>query len=108
MSEKIEAKRDGAHRIKNSGRGVMKGDALISIGEERLKFTIDYKEGNESFTFNKKVWAKICQDGWSNGNSEGVLKVILGGKDDKTRVFIVSEEIFHDYIRLLEHEHDHK
>jgi hypothetical protein len=104
VSEAIEAKRDGAQLVKNSGRGVIKGDALLFL-PSGPRFTIDYKEGKESFTFNKKVWAKICLDGWSNGNTEGVLKVILGEGDTKIRTFIVSEELMHDYIRLLEEEY---
>jgi len=96
MTEKNELKRDGAKATKNSGRGkIQKGDARLG------PFTIDYKEAQKSFTLNDRVWAKVALDAWKNGATLPALKVILG-TDVKERLFIIQEDVFHDYIRLLE------
>ena len=98
MTEKSEAKRDGARLTPNSGRGKHnKGDARLSI------FTVDYKEASSSFTLNKRVWAKVQRDAIANQNSTPALKIILG-EDIKERLWIVQEGIIHDYVRLLEKE----
>lgn len=100
MSEAKEIKRDGAKATKNSGRGnIQKGDAMLSI------FTIDYKESAKSFTLNTRVWAKIAKDAWRNNNSIPALKIILG-ESVKERLWIVQEEVIHDYVRLLKEEED--
>lgn len=101
MSEKSEAKRDGAKLTKNSGRGhYQKGDALLDI------FTVDYKEYAKSFGITKSVWAKICSDAYRNGRSEPALKIVLGEGDAKVRVWVVAEHIIEDYIRLRKMEED--
>lgn len=98
MSEKAEAKRDGAKLTPNSGRGKHnKGDARLSI------FTVDYKEAKSSFTLNKRVWAKVQRDAIANSNSTPALKIIIG-EEIKERLWIVQEHIIHDYVRLLEEE----
>lgn len=56
MSEKAEAKRLDAKLVKNSGRGIKKGDI---VKDYRV---IDLKEVSKSFTVNMDVWAKICKD----------------------------------------------
>jgi hypothetical protein len=63
------AKQMGAQLIKNSGRGIRKGDALWR------DFVVDYKEG-KSFTVNEKVWAKICGDTLQHGASKNPLIVL--------------------------------
>lgn len=98
MSEKEEAKRDGARLTPNSGRGSnYKGDSRWSI------FTVDYKESSKSFTLNTKTWAKVCLDAFKNNNSTPALKVILGD-NVRVRLFIVEEAVIQDYVRLLEEE----
>lgn len=95
MSEKSEVKRDGARAQKNSGRGqIQKGDAILDI------FTVDYKEYEKGFTVNQDNWAKICMDAMRNGQSEPVLKLVLGKGNGKTRLGVVSWDIVEDYIRL--------
>lgn len=87
-------KRDGAVRVKNSGRsrGVAKGDAVLE------PFVVDYKEYTEGFTVSRAVWRKISTDAWTNGHREPLLKLVLGAEDaeDKSliRVFVVSEHMF--------------
>lgn len=95
MSEASEVKRDGAKAQKNSGRGAyQKGDALLDI------FTVDYKEYGKSFGLSQDVWAKICTDAFRNGQTEPVLKVVLGTANSKTRLGVVAWHIIEDYIRL--------
>lgn len=85
LSEKSEAKRDGAKLQKNSGRGkIQKGDALWR------GFCVDYKEYSKSFTVDKKVWGKICNDAWASGNREPAIKLILGEGYSKTRIALIS------------------
>lgn len=95
MSEKGEIKRIGAKAQKNSGRGhYQKGDALLDI------FTVDVKEYGESFSLSKKVWQKICLDAVRNGHTEPLLVVALGKEHPKTRLWVVTEDVGQDYIRL--------
>lgn len=97
MSEKSEAKRDGASLQKNSGRGnYQKGDATLGF------FTVDYKEYEKSFSVNKTNWAKICLDAWKNGQTEPAIKIVLGSGNEKTRLWLVREHIIQDYLRLKE------
>lgn len=56
MSEKDEAKRIGAKLVKNSGRGLKKGDFVQGYR------VIDLKEVSKSFAVNMDVWAKVCKD----------------------------------------------
>lgn len=100
MSEAFEVKRDGAKATKNSGRGkIQKGDAFMGI------FTVDYKESAKSFTLNTSVWSKVAKDAWVNNCSVPALKVILG-ETVKERLWIVQEEVIHDYVRLLKEEEE--
>lgn len=62
MSEQKIAKLIGAKLVKNSGRGMYKGDMLWK------DFVVDTKEG-KSFTLNEETWAKICSDARSHGIS---------------------------------------
>lgn len=87
--ETAEAKRDGAISIKNSGRGMIKGDALLD------PFTIDYKFSGTSFAVTKSVWAKICSDAQSNNLSMPAIKIILGNEDEKkTRLWLIDDGMF--------------
>lgn len=97
MSEEFEARRDGAKLQKNSGRGMwQKSDAVI----ENI-FTVDYKEYEKSFSLSRSVWAKVCKDTLLNGNNTSpALKIILGKGIQKLRLWVVSEDIIDDYIRL--------
>lgn len=85
MSEKSEAKRDGAKQQKNSGRGnYQKGDAVWN------GFVVDYKESAKSVTLNKNMWAKVCTDTFKvNRSYYPVLKLIIGEDNNKTRLAVV-------------------
>ena len=101
MSEKIEAKRDGAKQTPNSGRGhYTKGDALLDI------FTVDYKEYKSSFSLSEAVWIKVRSDAIRNKRSEPLLKIVLGAGNNKLRLGVVDWEIIEDYIRLRQLEEE--
>lgn len=85
MSERAEAKRDGAKQQKNSGRGdYQKGDAIWN------GFVVDYKETGKSVTVSKDMWAKVCTDTFKVSRSyHPVLKLIIGEGNSKTRLAVI-------------------
>ena len=85
MSERSEAKRDGAKQQKNSGRGdYQKGDALWN------DFVVDYKETSKSVTVSKEMWAKICTDTFKVSRDKyPVLKLIIGEGNSKIRLAVI-------------------
>lgn len=85
MSERAEAKRDGAKQQKNSGRGdYQKGDAVWN------GFVVDYKETAKSVTVSKDMWAKVCTDTFKVSRSyHPVLKLIIGEGNSKTRLAVI-------------------
>lgn len=92
MSEAIEIIRDGARATSNSGRGQnQKGDAILDG-----LVTIDYKEYSKSFGVTKNVWGKISMDAIRNGHTIPALKLIIGDDKDKLRLFVISEDFFHE------------
>ncbi len=101
MTERGEAKRDGAKQQKNSGRGqYQKGDA------KWYNFVVDYKESNSSFTLNKDVWAKICTDTFKvDRNMHPALKIIIGDKS-KVRLGIIEWSILEDLVEFWEDNHE--
>ena len=58
-TEKEEIKRDRAKAVKNSGRGLKKGDASLH------KFLVDYKHNEKTFTLTLKAWAKMRKDAFN-------------------------------------------
>lgn len=85
MSEAKIAKKIGADLVKNSGRGLRKGDMTHTRTGHKL--LIDAKEG-KSFTLNEKVWAKVCSDAYTWGSE--YLPVILRAFDDGSMVAVIS------------------
>jgi hypothetical protein len=82
MTERSEIKRLGAKGIKNSGRGIIKGDANWE------GFTVDFKEYPKGFTVNQDNWAKAVTDAVRNGNDPAIV-VVLGEDSRKTRLAII-------------------
>lgn len=101
MSEKSEAKRDGAKLQKNSGRGkIQKGDATWK------NFVVDYKEYESSISINPSIWAKICTDTFKvDRNKHPVLKLILGSKT-KTRLAVIEWSLLEDLIECWENNNE--
>jgi hypothetical protein len=85
MTERGEAKRDGAKQQKNSGRGnYQKGDALWEC------FVVDYKEYEKSISISQSIWSKVCTDTFKVSRDRyPVLKLILGSNNNKTRLAVI-------------------
>jgi hypothetical protein len=85
MSERSEAKRDGAKQQKNSGRGdYQKGDAIWK------GFVVDYKETGKSVAVSKDMWAKVCTDTFKVSRAfHPVLKLVIGEDNSKTRLAVI-------------------
>jgi hypothetical protein len=64
MSEKKIIDKIGAMPVKNSGRGMMKGD--YKYHGQKNKYIGDVKEG-KSFDLSEKSWAKIRADAMQHG-----------------------------------------
>lgn len=94
MSERSEAKRDGAKLQKNSGRGqYQKGDSTWN------DFVVDYKEYEKSISITKEIWAKICTDTFKvDRNKFPVLKLILGKDNDKTRLAVIEWALLEELV----------
>lgn len=89
MTERNQIKRLGAKAVKNSGRGLSKGDALWR------RFTVDIKEYKDSFTITRKVWAKICTDAMSHRGTDPMLLVVLDGQ---TRLAVIELEVLEELL----------
>ncbi len=98
MSERSEAKRDGAKQQKNSGRGnYQKGDA------QWKNFVVDYKEYERSISITEAMWAKICTDTFKvNRNKYPVLKLILGSSSKKTRLAVIEWSLLEQLVERWE------
>ena len=98
LSERGEAKRDGAKRHKNSGRGnYQKGDASWE------NFVVDYKEYQKSISITEAIWAKICTDTFKvSRDKHPVLKIILGGDSSKTRLAVIEWSLLEQLIEKME------
>ena len=98
MSERGEAKRDGAKLQKNSGRGqYQKGDATWR------SFVVDYKEYEKSISITKEIWAKVCTDTFKVSREKfPVLKLILGRDNDKTRLAVIEWALLEELIECWE------
>lgn len=95
MSEKSEAKRDGASLQRNSGRGILeKGDA------RKGPFVVDYKEYATSFSVSVTNWAKCATDAWKM-HGVPAFKLVLGGKN-KVRLWVVGDDMFHEMLEAWE------
>lgn len=100
MSERGEAKRDGAKQQKNSGRGdYQKGDA------KWYQFVVDYKESSSSVTINKNMWSKICTDTFKvNRNMHPALKIIIGD-ESKIRLGVIEWALLEELVAFWEENH---
>lgn len=98
MSERSEAKRDGAKTQKNSGRGnYQKGDA------QWKNFVVDYKEYEKSISVSKSMWAKICTDTFKvSRDKHPVLKLILGSHSSKVRLAVIEWAMLEQLVKAYE------
>ena len=98
MSERSEAKRDGAKQQKNSGRGdYQKGDAQWG------NFVVDYKEYEKSISVSKDMWAKICTDTFKVSRDKyPALKLVLGGSSNKVRLAVIEWSLLEQLVEYWE------
>ena len=95
MSERGESKRIGAKQIKNSGRGIKKGDATWH------NFVVDFKEYPKGITVNQKIWAKAVTDAMKS-NADPALVLVLGEGNQKTRLAVIELSLLEQMIEELD------
>lgn len=95
MSERGESKRIGAKQIKNSGRGIKKGDATWH------NFVVDFKEYPKGITVNQKIWAKAVTDAMKS-NADPAIVLVLGEGNQKTRLAVIELSLLEQMIEELE------
>ena len=101
MSEAEEIKRDGATPVKNSGRGLHKGDAILE------PFLVDYKEYSKSFGVTQEMWAKISTDSIKNGRRQPALKLVIGREGEvRTRLWVIGDTMFHEMLEAWKERYD--
>lgn len=102
MSEREEAKRDGATLVPNSGRskGTAKGDATLD------HWLIDYKEYSKSYGVSVSNWSKLSSDAWKNGHRNPTLKLVLGDDGKYVRLFVIDEKMFHEMHEAWKEKYD--
>lgn len=96
-TEKEEIKKDKAKSVKNSGRGVNKGDAVLN------KFLVDYKHNEKTFTLTHKNWLKMRIDAWKSNYRYPCISIVMG-KDSETKVAIVDWEVFRELVEGSDYE----
>lgn len=84
-NERREAKKDGAKLVKNSGRGLRKGDATLG------RYLVDYKHYAKSFTLSSEAWNKHAKDAWKDNYREPLIILKFA---DGTKLAIVDWNIF--------------
>ena len=76
--------------MKNSGRGIWKGDGVWG------PFLVDVKEYAKSFSVSRKVWAKLSTDSIQNHMKQPMLFLSLGdpeGKEQPVEVMVVGRQM---------------
>lgn len=102
MTERSEARRDGARQQKNSGRGAYsKGDAVWKM------FLLDYKEYPKGFRVTLKEWAKVCGDAARESSRSGrdlypAFKSIMGDDKNKIRLATLEWAMFEELVDKAE------
>lgn len=93
-TEKAEIKRFGGTPVKNSGRGLQKGDAVLE------PFLVDVKEYSESFSVSRANWAKISTDAIKNGRRQPAFMLALGSEGETpVRVWVIGDIMFKDMLQ---------
>lgn len=95
--EKQEIKRDKAKAVKNSGRGIKKGDAVYH------KFLLDYKHNAKTFTLSHEAWLKMRKDAWKSNYLFPCISVVLGDNSE-TKVAIIEWDVFVELIKGSDYE----
>jgi len=96
-TEKEEIKKDGAQGVKNSGRGMMKGDAKLG------QFLVDYKHNEKTFTLTRTAWRKMRKDAFNAQYRHPCISVVLG-EDSDTKVAIIEWTLFRELMKGSDYE----
>ena len=92
--EELKARKDSAELVKNSGRGMRKGDARYQ------NFIIDYKFTEaKSFSLNVDKFKKHEKDAWKEG-MEGCFVVVFDNSNEKSIALVdwdILKSILDDY-----------
>ena len=96
-TEKEEIKRDGAKAVKNSGRGMRKGDAM------KNNFLIDYKHCEKSHTVSLVNWRKHAKDSWNENYKHPLLCFVLG-KDSERKLAVIEWSVFTELVEGSDYE----
>ena len=96
-TEKEEIKWDGAKGVKNSGRGMAKGDAKLG------SFLIDYKLNEKTFTLTRAAWRKMRKDAWNSQYRHPGISVVLG-EDSDVKVAIIEWTFFRELLKGSQYE----
>jgi hypothetical protein len=96
-TEKEEIKRDGAKAVKNSGRGMRKGDAM------KNNFLIDYKHCEKSHTVSLVNWRKHAKDSWNENYKHPLLCLVLG-KDSERKLAVIEWSVFTELVKGSDYE----
>lgn len=87
-SEEFELARIGATPVKNSGRGLRKGDGVLE------PFLIDVKEYAKGYTVSRDTWAKLGSDAIQNGKRQPMFVLVLGDEGETpVRIWCVGERM---------------
>lgn len=96
-TEKLELKRVGATPVKNSGRGMKKGDGTLG------PFLVDVKEYENSFSVSRDNWAKLGSDSIQNGRRQPMFILVLGSGDKPpVRIWCVGESMGQEMLEAWE------
>jgi hypothetical protein len=90
-TEKQEIKKDKAKSVKNSGRGIKKGDARF------YEFLVDYKHNKKTFVLSHKNWLSLRKEAWKDNYKYPCVSVVMG-TDSETKVAIIDWEVFKELI----------
>lgn len=95
--ELSEIKRVGGTPVKNSGRGLAKGDFILG------PFLGDIKEYKKSFGLTQEMWAKISTDSIKNGKRQPTLRLVIGDEGQpRTRLWVIGDSMFQEMLEAWE------
>jgi len=94
MREAREIKKDGSKPVKNSGRGLHKGDAVLNG-----RYLVDYKNYTKSFSISIKKWQKHALDSIEESYLTPCFGVTLNDETDSIKVAIIPWD---EFMRLQE------
>jgi hypothetical protein len=100
-NEQAEIKRVGGTPVKNSGRGLQKGDFILG------PFLGDIKEYGKSFAVTQEMWAKISTDSIKNGKRQPTLRLVIGeeGKP-RTRLWVIGDSMFQEMLEAWQEKYE--